>query len=88
MEFDHKHAGVSWARKTGMDEAVRLLYDNGRLDGIIICFDADCTCDTSLVSSVVDYFNTHRDKDALNIGFEHQLESCTDVEERKKYNLV
>ena len=83
VEFDHKHAGVGWARKTGMDEAVRLMYDNGRLDGIIICFDADCTCDTSLVSSVVDYFNTHRDKDALSIGFEHQLESSTDVEERK-----
>nr|MBI1228559.1 family 2 glycosyl transferase [Cytophagales bacterium] len=40
--LSRKHAGAGWARKLGMDEALRRW---GRLerDGPILCLDADCT---------------------------------------------
>jgi hypothetical protein len=36
-----KWAGVGWARKIGMDEAVKQINANNYPDGLIISFDAD-----------------------------------------------
>ena len=73
-----KHAGVGLARKIGMDEAaVRL--DKTRLEnGIIICFDADCTVDPNYLMTIYDYFIERKDINAASIYFEHPLENVSD----------
>lgn len=74
--FPTKKAGVGLARKTGMDEAVRYFHKHQR-DGIIVCFDADCTCSPDFLSEIAGQFEN---KPYLNLGlvhFEHHLENLT-----------
>ncbi len=59
-------AGVGLARKIGMDEAVRL-FEYNQNDGIIICYDADCTCDPNYLIEIETYY---RDKKNL-LGLVH-----------------
>ena len=72
LDLPKKHAGVGLARKIGMDEAVRC-FEQQQKDGIIICFDADCTCRPDYLQSIWHAYNKH----ALNLGlvhYEHDLE--------------
>jgi glycosyltransferase involved in cell wall biosynthesis len=70
-----RHAGVGLARKIGMDEAVRRFDDAGTLDsGIILCFDADCTCAANYLVAVESHFRAHPESPACSIYFEHPLE--------------
>jgi hypothetical protein len=70
-----RHAGVGLARKVGMDEALRRFEDAGTLDrGIILCFDADCTCAPNYLSAVDEHFRMHSKSPACSIHFEHPLE--------------
>ena len=67
-----KHAGVGLARKIGMDEALRRCADVGRLeDGIIVNFDADCSCDPNYLKAIEAHFAAHRDTPGCTIYFEH-----------------
>ena len=51
-----RHAGVGLARKIGMDEALWRFDDAGMLDdGVILCFDADCTCAPNYLRAAVSY---------------------------------
>lgn len=77
IQFDglpHRHAGVGLARKLGMDEAVARLAASGAGDGIIASLDADCRCEESYLSAIVEHFDVHRDSPACGIYFEHPLE--------------
>jgi len=47
-----KDAGVGLARKRGMDEAVYRFNVNNNPCGIILCFDADCCCDTNYLTAI------------------------------------
>ena len=70
-DMNIKHAGVGWARKIGMDEALRR-FKEVDYDGLICCFDADAKVDESYFSSLWAQFN----KDSFNgasIYFEHPL---------------
>ena len=69
-----KHAGVGFARKIGMDEAVRRFDKIEREDGIIINFDADSTCNTQYLSAIEDYFIKNPKIEAISIDFEHPLQ--------------
>jgi len=75
-ELPRRHAGVGLARKIGMDEALRRFDDAGTLDsGVILCFDADCTCAPNYLKAVANHFIAHLRSPACSIYFEHPLES-------------
>jgi hypothetical protein len=70
-----RHAGVGLARKIGMDEALRRFDDAATLDaGVILCFDADCTCAGNYLAAVAGHFRAHAESPACSIYFEHPLE--------------
>lgn len=69
-----KHAGVGLARKLGMDFAAQQLVDRGREDGILLCFDADCTCDRNYLVAVHQHFLSHPKSTGCSIYFEHPME--------------
>lgn len=66
-----KQGGVGLARKIGMDEAA-YRFNQINSDGIIICFDADCTCDKNYLTEIEKQFNEHK-ANAASIYFEHPL---------------
>lgn len=71
LQLPPKKAGVGLARKIGMDEAVRIFESQGK-DGIIVCYDADCTCDTNYLSSIEDYY-AQRPSNLGVVHYEHVL---------------
>jgi hypothetical protein len=68
-----KHAGVGLARKIGMDEAARRFDDVGRPAGVIVCFDADSTCDPGYLAVIERHFAAHPRSPGASIYFEHPL---------------
>ncbi len=70
--FPSKHAGAGWARKTGMDEAVRRFNMAGNEKGIIVSFDADSLCGNNYFEAIEDCFR--QDVSGCTIYFEHPLE--------------
>lgn len=74
LSLPKKHAGVGLARKIGMDEAVRRLEHVDNKQGIIICFDADSSCESNLLIEVEHHFNDHPQSAGCSIHFEHPLE--------------
>lgn len=77
-----KHAGVGHARKIGMDEAVRRFFNIGNRAGVILNFDADCTCHEEYLEQVYSYFNQANPKSAVSIDFEHQFELLSGLARR------
>ncbi|MGI9543506.1 MAG: glycosyltransferase [Cyclobacteriaceae bacterium] len=67
-----KHAGVGLARKIGMDEAVRR-FEKIEKPGIIVCFDADCTCQPNYLNAIETHFRQRTKSTAATIYFEHSL---------------
>ncbi|MFK8037809.1 MAG: glycosyltransferase family 2 protein [Crocinitomicaceae bacterium] len=68
-----KHAGVGLARKIGMDEAVAR-FDSAKYDGLIICFDADSTCDKNYFTAIENHFEKHLKAPGAAIRYEHPIE--------------
>jgi glycosyltransferase involved in cell wall biosynthesis len=66
-----KWAGVGWARKIGMDEAVRQLAKNNFPDGIIVSFDADSTVLPNYLQTIEAAFKNHPACNFFTIHFEH-----------------
>ncbi len=69
-----KVAGVGWARKTGMDEAVYRLLQCGVDDGVIIGFDADSVCDENYLVEIERAFFDGPHIHGASIYFEHPIE--------------
>ncbi|MFT5028651.1 MAG: hypothetical protein ACI9VS_001080 [Candidatus Binatia bacterium] len=70
-----KHAGVGLSRKIGMDEAVRRFDDAGAAGaGIIVCFDADCRCDSNYLRAIEGHFVEYAATPGCSIYFEHPLD--------------
>ncbi len=72
-----KDAGVGLARKIGMDEAC-YRFESINKNGIILCFDADCSCHPDYLKLVVDGFKNMPNQNALTIGFKHRLQDLTE----------
>ncbi len=71
QKLPDKKAGVGLARKIGMDEAVRIFRKAGN-DGAIICYDADCRCDSNYLDTIeLTYSNP--DIQSGIVFYEHQL---------------
>jgi glycosyltransferase involved in cell wall biosynthesis len=88
ISFAKKHAGVGLARKAGMDEAVRRFEAIGNDKGIILCYDADCTCSRNYLSAVYHFF-TDKELNGASIYYEHKTDhlSGTDKEGIVQYEL-
>lgn len=71
LELPKRKAGVGFARKIGMDEAVRRFHDVDNPDGIIICFDADCTCTPNYLDALYAHFQKHPKSPGCSIRFAH-----------------
>ncbi len=71
LKLPPKKAGVGLARKIGMDEAVRCFEEN-RKDGIIVCYDADCTCAPNYLQVIEDFFSNPEHKLGM-VHYEHDL---------------
>lgn len=71
-----KHAGVGLARKAGMDEAVRRFEHISNKKGIILCYDADCTCEPHYLKEV---YNTFKKENLLgaSVYYEHDSNDLT-----------
>lgn len=69
-----KHAGAGMARKTGMDFAVRRFNAIDQKDGIIISFDADCTCDENYLYEIESGFTRNDRADCAILYFEHPVQ--------------
>ncbi len=76
IELPKKHAGVGLARKAGMDEAVRRFEEIGNDKGVILCYDADCTCSSNYIKEVYSTFESKQLKGA-SINFQHLLDGLT-----------
>jgi hypothetical protein len=68
-----KHAGAGWARKLGMDEAVRRLLSAGRPEGIIAGIDADCTCSADYFTGLENAFG-NKSLRGCSLYFTHKLD--------------
>jgi cellulose synthase/poly-beta-1,6-N-acetylglucosamine synthase-like glycosyltransferase len=74
QELPSKTAGVGLARKIVMDEALRRFNRNNYPDGIIVGFDADCTCDPNYLIEVERLFNTNPQASGCSIYYEHPVQ--------------
>lgn len=68
-----KHAGVGFARKIGMDEAVRRFQSIENPYGVIVNFDADCTCQENYLSEIENFFLKNLKAEGVTINFEHNI---------------
>ncbi|MFO7869380.1 MAG: glycosyltransferase family 2 protein [Bacteroidales bacterium] len=68
-----KHAGVGWARKVGMDEAVRRFDTLNNAQGIIVACDADTGVAPNYFTEIERFYATHPAHNVAHIYFEHPL---------------
>jgi len=73
-DVPEKIAGVGYARKTGMDEAVYHYLRSNVDDGVIIGFDADATCDENYLEEIERTFFGGKQVNGASIYFEHPIE--------------
>lgn len=67
-----KKAGVGLARKIGMDAAARWFAEKEK-DGVIICFDADTTCQPNYLQAIEEFYQG--EWQAGLVAYAHPLES-------------
>ncbi len=72
-DLPYKFAGVGYARKIGMDEALRRFCDTNQEDGVIVNFDADSTCNKEYLVELEKLFKNPKVK-ACSIYYEHPLD--------------
>lgn len=69
-----KWAGVGWARKIAMDEAIRMLDDSEKEEGILIAFDADSTVSANYLTEIESAFHLHPSYNFVNLNFCHPID--------------
>ncbi len=72
-DLPQKDAGVGFARKIGMDEAINRFEQLEKPEGIIISFDADSRCEKNYLLEIYQYFNANPKARACSIYFEHPV---------------
>lgn len=73
LDMPPKKAGVGLARKIGMDEALNR-FSKINKDGVIVCFDADSSCESNYFEAILSHFKKHPKTPGCSIHFEHPLE--------------
>ena len=86
-----KIAGVGYARKTGMDEAVRRFASIDKPNGIIVSLDADSLVSKNYFVSIESHFNQYPKNEAFTFQFRHDfnpnLYSKEEIEACKLYEI-
>jgi len=72
-EMPIKIGGVGFARKIGMDAALKIFNYNSSMKKLLICLDADCSVDSNYLSSIVQEFN-NKNLSAATVNFRHNIE--------------
>lgn len=75
FDLPAKKAGVGLARKIGMDEAVRRFDFLNEENGVIVCYDADCTCSPDYLRQIEQSFCNGPVPNAGLAYFEHNIKS-------------
>ena len=73
FDVPKKIAGVGFARKTGMDEAIHRFNQIGNKNGVIISFDADTTCDNNFIEKIDSHYRKFPDTIGSAVYFEHPV---------------
>jgi glycosyltransferase involved in cell wall biosynthesis len=68
-----KEAGVGFARKMGMDQALYRFNSLNNPRGHILSFDADSQCDTNYFTAIEETIQKHPLTKGFNLYFEHPL---------------
>lgn len=76
-----KDAGVGLARKIGMDIAVERFNYIHNYRGIILCYDADCTCQQNYLTEIFNHFDNNTEVNAAAINFEHPIDGADYTED-------
>ena len=82
-----KWAGVGWARKLGMDEAVKQIAASHSSDGIIISLDADSTVSPNYFQTIEQSFKISPQNNFFLLNFEHPLDG-KGLDEATKEGLI
>ena len=69
-----KWAGVGWARKIAMDEAIRILNKSEADKGILIAFDADSTISPDYLTAIEATFRQNPQYNFVNLDFCHPVD--------------
>lgn len=69
-----KWAGVGWARKIAMDEAIRCLNQSDQDDGIIAAFDADSLVSPNYFTKIEETFRRNPRYNFVNLNFCHPVD--------------
>lgn len=85
LDMPPKKAGVGLARKIGMDEALNR-FSKINKDGVIVCFDADSSCESNYFEAILSHFKKHPKTPGCSIHFEHPLEGNSYTVE--EYNAI
>ncbi len=72
-QLSSRHAGVGWARKLGMDQAMERLLLCGRPQGVIVALDADCVVADNYLVALQTHFQAWPKTPGCSIYFEHPL---------------
>ena len=75
-EMPARKGGVGYARKSGMDEALRRFHLSGNTEGVIICLDADCRVHEDYIHEIVKFYRSSNSMAAV-CHYEHTLEGQT-----------
>jgi len=73
-DIPDKHAGPGYARKLGMDEAIRRFASLNQHNGIIISLDADTTCAKNYFTAIENALTNDPKLNAGTIFFEHPVD--------------
>jgi len=79
-----KHAGVGWARKIGMDIALRR-YKECKYNGVIVGLDADSTVSENYLNEINKFFKISN-YTAVSIYFEHPIKG--EEYDEVNYNFI
>ncbi|MCK5535496.1 MAG: glycosyltransferase [Bacteroidales bacterium] len=85
-DLPKKFAGAGFARKIGMDEAIRRFDLLDKPDALVINLDADSTVDDNYFMEIFNHFEENPTHVAGNIYYEHPLSGSEFSEEI--YNLI
>ena len=69
-----KWAGVGWARKLAMDEAIRILDRSEREEGILVAFDADSRVSDNYFTEIESAFRRNPSYNFVNLNFCHPVD--------------
>jgi hypothetical protein len=73
--FKLKKAGPGYARKIGMDEAIRRFSELNKPDGVIVSFDSDTLCSNGYLRDLGTFYKAHPEAGGCTVYFEHPLEN-------------